>query len=132
MLTPPEGSQAYPTPILPMYKVEDKGTTSIATRSTKRHIAWLEKEIARLDAEYQEALEKCIPFADRAALYRSVPGVGPLTSATLVAYLPELGCWDSKSLTSLVGLAPWSRDSGKKRGNCGAQRRYTTEHDSQK
>ena len=52
-----------------------------------------------------------------AALYRTVPGVGPLTSATLVAYLPELGCWDSKSLTSLVGLAPWSRDSGKKRGN---------------
>ena len=77
----------------------------------------MEKEIARLDVEYQEALEKCIPFADRAALYRTVPGVGPLTSATLVAYLPELGCWDGKSLTSLVGLAPWSRDSGKKRGN---------------
>ena len=95
----------------------DKGITSIAARSTKRHIAWLEKEIARLDVEYQEALEKCIPFADRAALYRTVPGVGPLTSATLVAYLPELGCRDSKSLTSLVGLAPWSRDSGKKRGN---------------
>ena len=83
----------------------DKGITSIAARSTKRHIAWLEKEIARLDVEYKEALEKCIPFADRAALYRTVPGVGPLTSATLVAYLPELGCWDSKSLTSLVGLA---------------------------
>ena len=49
----------------------DKGITSIATRSTKRHIAWLEKEIARLDVEYQEALEKCIPFADRATLYRA-------------------------------------------------------------
>ena len=43
-----------------------KGTTSIATRSTKHHIAWLEKEIARLDVEYREALEKCIPLADRA------------------------------------------------------------------
>ena len=63
----------------------DKGTTSIATRSTKRHIAWLEKEIARLDVEYREALEKCIPLADRAALYRTVPGVGQLTSATLLA-----------------------------------------------
>lgn len=94
----------------------DKGIISIAQRSTKRHIAWLEKEIARLDVEYQETLEKCIPFADRATLYRTVPGVGPLTSATQVAYLPELGCRDSKSLTSLVGLAPWSRDSGKKRG----------------
>ena len=45
-----------------------------------------------------------------------MPGVGPLTVATLVAYLPELGHWDGKALTSLVGLAPWSRDSGQKRG----------------
>ena len=35
--------------------------------------------------------------------------------SSLVAFLPELGRWDSKPLTSLVGLAPWSRDSGRKR-----------------
>ena len=34
-----------------------------------------------------------------------------------MAHLPKLGHWDSKALTSLVGLAPWSRDSGKKRGH---------------
>ena len=50
-------------------------------------------------------------------LYQTVPGVGQLTAATLVAYLPELGRWDGKALTSLVGLAPWSRDSGRKRRN---------------
>ena len=55
-------------------------------------------------------------MARRAALYRTVPGVGALTAATLVAHLPELGHWDSKALTSLVGVAPWSRDSGQKRG----------------
>ena len=43
-----------------------------------------------------------------------VPGVGPLTSAILVAHLPELG---QKALTALAGLAPWSRDSGQQRGN---------------
>ena len=42
--------------------------------------------------------------------------MGALTAATLVAHLPELGHWDSKALTSLVGVAPWSRDSGQKRG----------------
>ena len=94
----------------------DKGTAAAVVKSTRRHIAWLEKEIARLDQEYQEALHKSASLAERAALYRSVPGIGPLTSAILVAYLPELGHWDSRSLTSLVGLAPWSRDSGKKRG----------------
>ena len=95
----------------------DKKSTASAARSTKRHIAWLEREIARLDREYQEELQKNASLAERASLYRTVPGIGPLTSAILVAYLPELGSWDSKSLTSLVGLAPWSRDSGKRRGN---------------
>ena len=95
----------------------DKDTTPVAARSTRRHIAWLEREIARLDWEYQAALHKSAPLAKRAELYRSVPGIGPLTSAILVANLPELGHWDSRALTSLVGLAPWSRDSGNRQGN---------------
>ena len=94
----------------------DKSTSSITIRSTKRHIAWMEKEIDRLDREYRTALERSVQLAGRAALYRSVPGIGPLTAAILVAFLPELGHWDSKAITSLVGLAPWSRDSGSKRG----------------
>ena len=56
-------------------------------------------------------------LSETAELYQTVPGVGQLTAATLVAYLPELGRWDGRTLTSLVGLAPWSRDSGKKRGD---------------
>jgi len=84
----------------------DKGISTTIARSTKRHIAWLEKEIARLDREYQAVLKDNPALAELANLYRTVPGVGPLTAATLVAYLPELGHWDSKALTSLVGLAP--------------------------
>ena len=94
----------------------DKGVSPAIVKSTKRHIAWLEKEIARLDREYQAALQRSAPLAQRASLYRTVPGIGPLTAAILVSHLPELGQWDSKALTSLVGLAPWSRDSGQKRG----------------
>ena len=95
----------------------EKGISATIAKSTMRHIAWLEKEIARLDKEYQAVLQDNATLTDRAALYRTVPGIGPLTAATLVAHLPELGHWDSKALTSLVGLAPWSRDSGKKRGH---------------
>ena len=94
----------------------DKGASAGVANSTKRHIAWLDKEITRLDQEYQAVLQSSAPLAQRAALYRTVPGVGPLTAAILIAHLPELGHWDSKALTSLVGLAPWSRDSGQKRG----------------
>ena len=94
----------------------EKGISRAVAMSTKRHIAWLDKEIAELDREYQAAVRSSAPLAQQASLYRTVPGVGPLTAAMLVAHLPELGHWDAKALTSLVGLAPWSRDSGRKQG----------------
>ena len=86
-------------------------------QSTQRHIAWLDQEIAQLDQEYQDRLRQHATLGQQAALYRTVPGVGPITAATLVAELPELGHWDDKALTALVGLAPWARDSGQKQGH---------------
>ena len=44
-------------------------------------------------------------------LYESVRGVGRQTALTLLADLPELGRANDKSLTALVGLAPYARDS---------------------
>ena len=49
-------------------------------------------------------------------LLRSVPGVGPQLSLTLLAQLPELGTLDRKQIGALVGVAPFSRDSGPHRG----------------
>ena len=94
----------------------DKGITEGSRASTKRHIDWLDDEIARLNEEYQKALQSGSELSRRAALYQSVQGVGILTAATLAADLPELGQGDGKNLTSLVGLAPWARDSGRQRG----------------
>ncbi len=94
----------------------DKGITEGTRASTKRHITWLDDEIDRLEEEYKKALQSSSELSRRAALYQSVHGVGILTAATLAADLPELGKGDGKQLTSLVGLAPWSRDSGRQRG----------------
>ena len=49
-------------------------------------------------------------------LLRSVPGVGPQVSLTLLAYLPELGTLNRKQIAALVGVAPFNRDSGPHRG----------------
>ena len=97
----------------------DKGVSASVGKSTRRHVRWLDREIERLDEEYKELLKRSTSLTETVELYRdqTVPGVGQLTAATLVAYLPELGRWDGRALASLVGLAPWSRDSGKKRGN---------------
>ena len=87
-----------------------------ARASIQRHIEWLDAEIQALEREYQALLRENVEFSRLLELYCSVPGVGPQTAATLIAWLPELGQWDSKALASLCGVAPWSRDSGQKRG----------------
>lgn len=94
----------------------EKGLSGAARRSIERHIAWLDDEIAWMDEQYRKALNENARLSQTVALYRSVPGVGELTAASLVAYLPELGTCEGKALTALVGLAPWSRDSGAQRG----------------
>lgn len=94
----------------------DKGISPCARQSTTRHIRWLDREIKRLDQEYTAVLQRSEDLQQRALLYRSMRGVGELTAATLTAFLPELGHLPGKRLTALVGLAPWSRDSGQQRG----------------
>ena len=94
----------------------EKGLQGRVKKSCQRHLAWLDKELAQLEEEYQQALQAKPALADRAALYQSVRGVGRLTAATLLAYVPELGQGSGKALTALVGLVPWAADSGTHRG----------------
>ena len=58
-------------------------------------------------------------------ILNSAPGVGPVTTATLLAELPELGTMDRKKVATLVGVAPMNYDSGKKRAT--ARRREAGE-----
>lgn len=80
------------------------------------HLAFLGARIAALDAQIQAATSAEPRLRQRTALLRSVPGVGPVLAATLVAELPELGQATGKQLAALVGVAPFARDSGQWRG----------------
>ena len=55
--------------------------------STQRHVEWLDQEISALNQDYRDALESSEEPSCRADLYRSVPGIGELTAAVLVAGL---------------------------------------------
>jgi transposase len=55
-------------------------------------------------------------FAPLDALLRSAGGIGPITSATLIADLPELGKLNRRQISALVGVAPMAHDSGTSRG----------------
>ena len=80
------------------------------------HMRWLEKEIGRTDRGLEEAVDASATFREHEALLRSVLGVGRVLSRTLLAELPELGKLTHKRLCALVGVAPFSRDSGQGRG----------------
>ena len=55
-------------------------------------------------------------WREQEKLLRSIPGIGPVVSATLLAEVPELGQLDRKQIAKLIGLAPLNNDSGKHRG----------------
>jgi transposase len=93
----------------------EKHPGEMTRRSCERHLVWLETEITELDQALKSQLDQS-ELQQQSDLYCSVRGVGLITAATLIAELPELGRYDSKALTALVGLAPWSRDSGKQHG----------------
>ncbi len=85
-------------------------------RDINRHIRWLEKRLADVDGDLKDAIAASPLYHAKAALLRSVPGVGPVTTITLLASLPELGQLSRQQIAALVGVAPMNRDSGARRG----------------
>ncbi len=85
-------------------------------KSLTSHIAFLERELGRADAELDAAIRQSPVWRAQEELMRSVPGVGPVLARTLLADLPELGDISRRELAKLAGVAPLSRDSGTLRG----------------
>ncbi len=84
--------------------------------SIEAHIGWLEQELDDLDTDLRQRIQSSPAWREKDDLLRSVPGVGPQVSLTLLAYLPELGKLNRKQIAALVGVAPFNRDSGPYRG----------------
>lgn len=80
------------------------------------HITLLRAQVGGVDDAIGRAVRESPLWRERDDLLRSVPGVGPVLSATLLAQLPELGTIGRKQLAALVGVAPLNRDSGTLRG----------------
>jgi transposase len=82
----------------------------------QRHIDWLQSELDDLDKHIDQAVAELPVFRDKHALLTSVPGIGRVTAATFIADLPELGRFSRKQIASIVGVAPFNKDSGRRRG----------------
>lgn len=84
--------------------------------SLEQHIAWLDRQIAGLQTRIAELIKASPVLSATARLLRSVPGIGPVNVATLLALAPELGHRSPKRIAALGGLAPFNADSGRFRG----------------
>ncbi len=100
--------------------IAEKNRLKLATRVVGRdinaHIRFLEKRISDSDDELKRRIETYDDFRITDELLRSVPSVGPVSSSTLIALLPELGALPHRQIVALVGLAPLNDDSGKRVG----------------
>ena len=79
-------------------------------------ITWLDTRLAALDDALDTTLRRRPVWREREALRRSVPGIGPVCTRTLRLDLPEVGTLSRQRLAALVGVAPWPRDRGTRRG----------------
>jgi transposase len=79
-------------------------------------IKTLEHQIAGLDGAIRKLIDSDDHFNDLDRILRSVPGIGPVASATLVAQMPELGKTDRRQAPALLGVVPYNHDSGKLKG----------------
>jgi transposase len=93
-----------------------KRASGRAAKSISRLLRVLEKELSSLDQDIDDAVRGTPAWRDKEDLLKSVPGIGDVTARTLIAELPELGNLDRRQVAALVGLAPWTRQSGQWRG----------------
>jgi transposase len=85
-------------------------------RSIGRLLKALERELADIDQDIDDSIRRSPTWLEKAELVKSVPGIGDQIARTLIADLPELGTLDRRQIAALVGLAPWTRQSGQWRG----------------
>lgn len=91
-------------------------TSKAVRKRISAHIHWLKQDLERADQDLDRSIQQSPIWKKNEDVLRSAPGIGPVTSRTLLAELPELGTLDRKQISALAGVAPFNRDSGSLKG----------------
>ena len=84
--------------------------------SVKQVVAMLRKQLKDLDDDLDQMIRQSPAWRERDELLQSVPGVGDQSARQLIINMPELGQCSRQEIAALVGVAPFNRDSGPRRG----------------
>lgn len=85
-------------------------------KQIKYHIRFMEKQVTSIEKKIDSVLEIDESIRHKVDIASSVPGIGKITAAVLVAGLPELGKIEGRQISALVGVAPFTRESGMYKG----------------
>ena len=85
-------------------------------KSIQTLLKFLQKQIQQVEKQMDQIIQENVKLREKSKTLQQTKGVGPQTTRVLLACLPELGNVSSKRLNSLVGVAPFNRDSGTLRG----------------
>lgn len=98
----------------------EKNRMGVAPRPVRpsilKHVRWMESQVEELEAELNQVIQASPIWRAKEDLLISVPGIAHVTAQSLIAMLPELGHVTAKRAAALVGVAPFARDSGTKKG----------------
>jgi transposase len=99
---------------------EVKGRLPLAGKSLRKLLEtqqrFLERQIAKVEKMIDDHFDQHPDLKMKAERLQQITGVGPVLSATILAYVPELGQLESNQLSALIGVAPHPKDSGRHRG----------------
>jgi transposase len=100
--------------------VAERNRLKLANKRNKKdikdHIRWLQKRLDKMESDIGKMIQSSPIWRCKDDILQSVPGIGPVTSASLICDLPELGVLSPKKIAMLAGLAPLNCDSGKYKG----------------
>ncbi len=105
--------------VLDMLTVEKNRLVTVRAKmhaDIEAHILWLSNSLKELNQEIGSFVESSPIWKEKEAVLQSVPGVGPVTCATMLGMLPELGKLNRQEIAALVGVAPVNKDSGPRQG----------------
>ena len=82
----------------------------------KEHIQFLKFQLKKIDSDINKHISLHEKWKNIQKILQSVPGIGAVTSTSIIVELPELGHLNRKKIAALVGVAPFNKDSGNFKG----------------
>jgi transposase len=85
-------------------------------RDIRENLSWLSQRLKQMEKDIQALIHQSPLWREKDCLLQSVPGIGPVIARSLITYVPELGVLSGREVASLIGVAPFNRDSGRFKG----------------